>query len=41
VMEGNKIDGLYFFQGSMVTDLADVSSSDNFRQSISSVSITE
>jgi hypothetical protein len=33
VMEGNKIDGLYFLQGSMVTDLADVSSSDNFKQS--------
>jgi hypothetical protein len=33
VMEGNKIDGLYFLQGSTVTDSANLSSSDNFRQS--------
>jgi hypothetical protein len=31
VMEGNKIDGLYFLQGSTVTYSADVSYSDNFR----------
>jgi hypothetical protein len=33
VMEGNKVDGLYFLQGSMVIDSADVSSLDNFRLS--------
>jgi hypothetical protein len=33
VMEGNKIDGLYFLQSSTMTDSANVSSSDNFRQS--------
>ena len=31
VKEGNKIDGLYFLQGSIVTDSADVSFADNFR----------
>jgi hypothetical protein len=28
-MKGNKVDGLYFLQGSTVTGLADVSSSDD------------
>jgi hypothetical protein len=33
VIEGNKINALYFLQDSTVTDSTDVSSSDNFRQS--------
>jgi hypothetical protein len=33
VMEGNKVDGLYFLQGNTVTNSTNVSSSDNFRLS--------
>jgi hypothetical protein len=34
VMEGNKVDGLYFLQGSTMIDSTDVSYSDNFRLSV-------